>query len=209
MGVSLDFLELRNMIKMRQVRRGAKLATAVMLCVSLEACTTSSDNAVEETTEIMPEDEVMAADSFKGEESDEISGKKEDTDFAISENYKSFDPSGILIHFEFDQSDLNPRAVAALDKIVAGLKADPLAKMVIRGHADKQGTVEYNNQLSERRTKTIRDYLMGKGIAEERLVSVPMGEMEPLIEGDTVKAFKQNRRGDFNLDYTHNVFSSQ
>ena len=96
-----------------------------------------------------------------------------------------------------------------MDKIVAGLKADPLAKMVIRGHADKQGTVEYNNQLSERRTKTIRDYLMGKGIAEERLVSVPMGEMEPLIEGDTVKAFKQNRRGDFNLDYTHNVFSSQ
>src|SRR5688572_11234215 len=64
-------------------------------------------------------------------------------DYTIVEQ-QAFDPSGIIISFEFNKSTLTPDGIKALNLIVAGLKKDPLAMINVRGHADKQGTEEYN-----------------------------------------------------------------
>lgn len=134
-------------------------------------------------------------------------GSEEVTDYAIAD-YKAFDPSGIIIRFDFDSDQLNPSAISAMEKIVAGMKQDPLSKIVVRGHADKQGPDDYNDQLSFRRAKAIADYLIKHGIEEERLIQVYLGESEPLVPGATVEAYKQNRRGDFYLDYGPSSFGS-
>ncbi|HYX31652.1 MAG TPA: OmpA family protein [Oligoflexus sp.] len=126
-------------------------------------------------------------------------------DYAIAD-YKSFDPSGIIVHFEFDDARLSEVTIAALNKIVAGMKKDPLARVSVRGHADKQGTEGYNKTLSSRRAKVIEDYLIQHGIERDRLNPVSMGESDPIEDGNTVTVFKKNRRGDFTINYGPSAF---
>jgi outer membrane protein OmpA-like peptidoglycan-associated protein len=128
-------------------------------------------------------------------------------DYAIAD-YKSFDPSGIVVHFEFDDARLSAATIAALNKIVAGMKKDPLARVSVRGHADKQGTENYNKSLSAKRAKAIEDYLISQGIEKDRLNPIPMGTSDPVEEGDTVAAFKKNRRGDFTINYGPSAFGT-
>jgi outer membrane protein OmpA-like peptidoglycan-associated protein len=126
-------------------------------------------------------------------------------DYAIAD-YKSFDPSGIVVHFEFDDARLSEGTIAALNKIVAGMKKDPLARVSVRGHADKQGTENYNKSLSAKRAKAIEDYLIQHGIEKDRLNPVSMGESDPVEEGNTISVFKKNRRGDFTINYGPSAF---
>ncbi len=121
-------------------------------------------------------------------------------------DYQGFNPNGILVHFEFEKSELNPEAITALNKIVAGMKKDPLSRITIRGHADKQGTKDFNDRLSARRAKVIKEYLSKHGIENERLDPVSYGAAEPLEDTPTVKAYKKNRRGDFNINYGESSF---
>lgn len=130
---------------------------------------------------------------------------EEVVDYAIAD-YKSFDPSGIIVHFEFDDTRLSPSTTAALDKIVAGMKKDPLARVSVRGHADQQGTENYNKSLSSRRAKAIEDYLIKNGIDRDRLNPISMGESDPLVDGQTIAVYKKNRRGDFNVNYGPSAF---
>ncbi len=126
-------------------------------------------------------------------------------DYAIAD-YKSFDPSGIMIHFDFNESKLNGQAIEALNKIVKGLKQDPLARISVAGHADKQGAESYNLSLSEKRAKVIKDYLVKQGIEEDRLNPTYYGEAQPLEEGNTIRVFKKNRRGEFTINYGPSAF---
>lgn len=140
-----------------------------------------------------------------------FSGAEDDSGLAGVEDYtladhQSFDPSGILIHFEFDKAELTEEGLRALDQIIEGMKKDPFARLVIRGHTDKQGPEAYNDQLSERRSKAIKDYLINNGIDEDRLRPVPMGSREPLIDENRVSAYKKNRRGDFYINYGPSAF---
>jgi len=126
-------------------------------------------------------------------------------DYTVAD-YKSFDPNGIVVHFEFERSDLNPTAISALNRIVDGMKKDPLARITIQGHADKQGTKSFNERLSARRAKTITTYLLKNGIEEERLNPVSYGASVPVEDTPTIKAYKKNRRGDFNINYGESAF---
>ena len=132
---------------------------------------------------------------------------KDVEDFAIDKNYETFDPTGIVVRFEFDSHELTAETVAALDKIVAGLKKDALARIFVRGHADKQGPEGYNDDLSHKQAERIGPYV-GNGIDKERLITIHLGETEPLIDEHSVRA-KQNRRGDFSLDYGGGAFSAK
>ncbi|NRA67558.1 MAG: OmpA family protein [Pseudobacteriovorax sp.] len=178
-----------------------------------------TSQAIEEqvavSDELATDPAIELADDATSDSSDsnaaETGAKDDDEieDFAIAKNYEAFDPAGIIVRFEFDSAELNADTIAALDKIVAGLKKDELAKIFVRGHADKQGPEGYNDALSQKRAKKIQDYLISNGISEDRLITVHLGETEPLVEGNTVSAFKQNRRGDFSLDYGTGAFSSK
>jgi outer membrane protein OmpA-like peptidoglycan-associated protein len=74
------------------------------------------------------------------------------------------------ILFDFDLAELKPRYYAVLNEAAAMLSRNPQSQAEIHGHTDNVGTKEYNQYLSEQRAQVIEQYLVQKGIAEERLV---------------------------------------
>ena len=130
---------------------------------------------------------------------------EEVVDYAIAD-YSSFDPSGVLVHFEFNEATLSLTTLKALGKIVEGMKKDPLARISVRGHADQQGEEGYNQALSARRALAIENFLVNHGIDKDRLMAIPLGSHELLEEGNSIKIFKKNRRGDFTINYGPSAF---
>jgi outer membrane protein OmpA-like peptidoglycan-associated protein len=84
-------------------------------------------------------------------------------------------------HFEYDKAALSESAKTMLDKDVQGLKENPLMKVRMAGYTSAEGTEEDNQQLSERRANTVRDYLIEKGIAPERITVIGYGRTRPAV----------------------------
>ncbi len=169
---------------------------------TLSGCAAQSMSAKSEA-EIASGSETDADALIKEAEADTT--EDEVNEYTVTD-YQGFNPNGIVVHFEFKKADLSPKNVAALDKIVAGMTKDELATITIRGHADKQGEKDYNEKLSEKRAKVIRDYLLNHGIESDRLNPVHLGSAEPVDDKSRVSAYKKNRRGDFNISYAPSAF---
>ena len=102
--------------------------------------------------------------------------------------------------FAFNSATLN-MPQPHLDEIAAALTADPSINNVsINGYADRLGSAKYNLKLSQRRAEAVRDYLISKGIAPERLKAQGMGEANPVVtcnnkrRADLIKCLEPNRR---------------
>jgi peptidoglycan-associated lipoprotein len=98
------------------------------------------------------------------------------------------------VHFDFDRFNLRPDALKILDDAVARLQANPTLRVTIEGHCDSVGTVEYNLALGERRATSVRDYLVSRGIAANRLTTISYGEERPIADNDTAAGRAMNRR---------------
>lgn len=101
------------------------------------------------------------------------------------------------VFFDFDKSNIRDDQKAAINNDVTALKADPKLKVLVEGHCDERGTVEYNLALGERRAKAVKDYLVAAGIAAERISIVSYGKERPFVLGHDEAAWKWNRRGHF------------
>jgi OOP family OmpA-OmpF porin len=104
------------------------------------------------------------------------------------------------VNFDFDKSTLRPDAVAILDEAIAILQKYPQLKVEVAGHTDSIGTEQYNQGLSERRAKTVYDYLINAGIGADRM-SGPngYGESRPIDTNDTAEGRARNRRTELNV----------
>lgn len=107
------------------------------------------------------------------------------------------DLSDIL--FPFDQFSLSDEARAILQKNADWLRSHREARILIEGHCDERGTVEYNLALGERRAQSVKDYLVNLGIPEDRLSIISYGKEKPFALGQTEEAWAQNRRAHFLL----------
>jgi peptidoglycan-associated lipoprotein len=99
--------------------------------------------------------------------------------------------------FDFDKSNIRDDQKAALGDDVAWLKANAAVKILIEGHCDERGTVEYNLGLGERRAKAVKDYLIAAGVAADRISIISYGKERPFVLGHDESAWKWNRRGHF------------
>ncbi len=101
----------------------------------------------------------------------------------------------IGVNFEFDQSDLLPEARTSLDVVGEALVRYPELRVEVAGHTDAIGPAEYNQQLSQRRAETVRQYLLDSiDIAPERITARGYGETEPLASNETTTGRTLNRR---------------
>ena len=98
------------------------------------------------------------------------------------------------VYFDFDRSTLKPEAIAILDRAVMTLQMNPTLTVTIEGHTDSVGTAEYNLSLGERRANAVRDYLINRGIAMNRMRTVSYGEERPVATNDTDAGRAMNRR---------------
>ena len=101
---------------------------------------------------------------------------------------------GDQVLFSVDQSTLTPAAQATLDGQASWLSQNVAYNAVIEGHADEQGTREYNVALGARRADTVRNYLISRGVAGNRLRVVSYGKERPVQLCSEEACYAQNRR---------------
>ena len=86
------------------------------------------------------------------------------------------------VHFSLESSTLTPKAKAILKRSVKILRENPNAKIRIAGYTSASGTEEFNQGLSERRAKAVRDYLVKEKVADPaRLSMIGYGETRPAM----------------------------
>lgn len=101
---------------------------------------------------------------------------------------------GDRVLFAVDQSTLSPEARLTLDEQARWLAENGAYTAVVEGHADEQGTREYNLALGARRASAVRDYLVDRGVADSRLSTVTYGKERPLEICSEESCYAQNRR---------------
>lgn len=102
-----------------------------------------------------------------------------------------------MVFFDYDRSEIREDAAARLRAKVDILRASPQVRLRIEGHADERGSTEYNLALGNRRAESVRQFLSGFGLAENRFEIVSFGEGRPLEQGSNESAWSRNRRAQF------------
>lgn len=101
---------------------------------------------------------------------------------------------GDRVLFEVDQSNLTTQGRATLDGQAAWLLTNTDYRAVIEGHADEQGTREYNLALGARRANAAQEYLISKGVPASRLKVVSYGKERPIEVCSNEACYAKNRR---------------
>lgn len=101
------------------------------------------------------------------------------------------------IGFRFDDASLSSEARAALTEKATVLRASPGTRLRLEGHADEQGTNEYNKALGMRRALSAKRYLVRRGVDPQLLYVISYGEQRPLDRGHSEAAWSANRRVEF------------
>jgi peptidoglycan-associated lipoprotein len=155
------------MIDLRQMLRGARLAAVLAAALAISACANK------------PEQPQATAAGMATPGSQQ--------DFVVN--------VGDRVFFETDSSELTPQSRATLDKQAQWLTTYPqYGQFTIEGHADERGTREYNLALGARRAQTVRDYLVSRGIAANRMRTISYGKERPVAVCDDISCWSQNRR---------------
>ena len=89
------------------------------------------------------------------------------------------------IYFDFDKSNIRPGDAKILDASATYLKANPNQLVLIEGHCDERGTIEYNLALGERRAKAAMNYLVAQGIDASRFTLISYGKERPVCTEKT------------------------
>ncbi|RPA68488.1 OmpA family protein [Cyclobacteriaceae bacterium YHN15] len=98
------------------------------------------------------------------------------------------------IFFDFDKDELQPESLSSLVRLYDFLMVNKNVKILISGHTDNVGSNTYNQNLSQRRAESVKHYLLSKGIKEDRMLSVGMGDKEPIRPNDNPENRALNRR---------------
>lgn len=110
-----------------------------------------------------------------------------------------FGENVVTIYFAFDSSELDEEAQTRLRRAADWLNRSENRTIIFRieGNCDERGTEEYNLALGDRRANAARDFLVGLGVAAERIRTVSYGESQPVDPGHNEAAWSKNRRDDF------------
>jgi peptidoglycan-associated lipoprotein len=101
---------------------------------------------------------------------------------------------GDRVLFAVDQSTLSPEARMILQGQAQWLAANPGYAIIIEGHADEQGTREYNLALGARRASAVQDFLISQGVATTRMRTVSYGKERPIEICSDETCYAKNRR---------------
>jgi OOP family OmpA-OmpF porin len=100
--------------------------------------------------------------------------------------------------FPFGKADLAPGGQAKLDELAQTAQGAEVDRVVIVGNADRIGSEQSNQELSERRAQAVKQYLASKGVAQDRVQAEGRGESQP-VTGDQCKGMGPERKGNAKL----------
>jgi outer membrane protein OmpA-like peptidoglycan-associated protein len=96
--------------------------------------------------------------------------------------------------FDVDKATLKPGAQVRLAKVAGIVMAYPDLKLQVEGFTDSTGSEQYNQELSDRRAQSVREFLAAQGVPADNITSHGYGESEPIATNDTVAGRQLNRR---------------
>lgn len=111
------------------------------------------------------------------------------------------DLSGVMegIKFDTDKDTIKAGSKPNIDEAVEVMKKFPKLRVRITGHTDSIGPYRHNVDLSRRRSKSVKRYMVGKGIKESRIETAGFGPDQPIDTNDTVEGRANNRRIEFTI----------
>jgi peptidoglycan-associated lipoprotein len=101
------------------------------------------------------------------------------------------------IFFDYDKANLREDARLTLEGNARSLVQHPEVKVLLEGHCDERGTVEYNLALGDRRAQSVKDFLVEFGVDARRVTTISYGEERPFAQGHDESAWSQCRRVHF------------
>jgi len=153
------------MFDVRQIVRGARFAALLAAALAISACAQNANDA---------QGNAAAAPGSQ-------------QDFVVN--------VGDRVFFETDATELTPQSRATLDKQAQWLNNyTQYSQFTVEGHADERGTREYNIALGARRAQAVRDYLISRGVAANRMQTISYGKERPVAICDDISCWSQNRR---------------
>ena len=96
--------------------------------------------------------------------------------------------------FDLNSANLKPQARERLAKVAGILIAYPDIKVEVDGYTDNTGGPDYNQQLSQQRADTVRQYLVQQGVPANSVEAKGFGQNEPIASNDSPEGRRQNRR---------------
>jgi outer membrane protein OmpA-like peptidoglycan-associated protein len=103
------------------------------------------------------------------------------------------------ILFDQGKAEIKNESKPELDKLVSFLQSNPQAEIELSGHTSSEGERAYNRSLSYRRVKACKDYIVSKGITEDRMIAIGLGSDRPMTSNDTEANRAKNRRVEMRL----------
>ena len=98
------------------------------------------------------------------------------------------------VQFELNSAELTAGSTTELDKAVNAMNKYSALRIEISAHTDNTGEAAYNQQLSEKRASSVRDYMISQGIAKDRMEVKGYGEDKPIADNNTREGRATNRR---------------
>jgi peptidoglycan-associated lipoprotein len=186
-------------IKIMQKRALVKVLGLTFGAALMTACASNSDlaegdelqplnAAVQETAAVQ---EIAAEVETKGVEAQAVAS--EQIDAAANEAQAAL-MQATVFYFDFDNTTIKADSKNALIAHSQYLAANSSASVVLEGHADERGTVEYNLALAERRALSVSRFLQANGAASSQIETVSFGEERPALMGHNDDSWSQNRR---------------
>ena len=117
------------------------------------------------------------------------------------ESIKRITEIGSKVFFENNSDKLKVASLVQLDELASILHKYESANLVIEGYTDSNGSDEMNLTLSQKRTESVKTYLMGKGIMESRLTATGFGKASPIADNKTAIGRAKNRRVELKTSY--------
>ncbi|MDQ3336511.1 MAG: OmpA family protein [Myxococcota bacterium] len=101
------------------------------------------------------------------------------------------------VFFATNKATIKPVSFALLTEVAQAMKDNPTIKVDVEGHTDSQGNDRFNLKLSQKRAESVKKFLVGKGVAADRMVPKGYGENVPIADNRTADGRAQNRRVEF------------
>ena len=187
----------------------SKKKLALILCLVLTlvvfspACKKKGAKATpdEETQQQVQTPEPEEPDTTPREEVEQFKAPEPEVR-QIDETAAAINQRGELktVYFGYDKDDLTEAARATLRQNANWLKANPQWNVILEGHCDERGTIEYNLALGQRRANAVRSYLASLGVEAARVRTVSYGEERPVDHGHNEAAWAKNRRADSKVE---------
>ena len=153
------------MFDVRQIVRGARFAALLAAALAISACAQNANDA----------------------QGNAAATPGSQQDFVVN--------VGDRVFFETNSTELTPQSRATLDKQAQWLNNyTQYSQFTVEGHADERGTREYNIALGARRAQAVRDYLISRGVAANRMQTISYGKERPVALCDDISCWSQNRR---------------